>query len=166
LCLNEYIGYYHSYISRVHDNDLVTALENGEKTLIDFLNTIPEPKLDYKYQEDKWSVKEVIIHMLDVERIFAYRALRFSRNDQTPLPGFDENDYIPYVEAPARSLSSLIEEYKALRKSTIELFKNMSADMGRRTGIANGKEISVRALGFIIPGHELHHIEIIKERYL
>ena len=103
---------------------------------------------------------------MDAERIFTYRALRFSRNDRTALSGFDENEYVPESNASTRSLQSLIDEYSALRQSTIELFRNITDEMSLRTGIANGKEISVRALGYVIPGHEIHHEGVIKERYL
>ena len=162
----EYAPFYENYISKVNNNDLIDALEKGKTEAIKFINSIPENKLDYCYQEGKWSIREIIVHLMDVERIFTYRALRFSRNDRTALAGFDEEEYVPESNASARSLQSLISEYNALRGSTIEFFKNITPEMSLRTGIANGKEISVRALGFIIPGHEIHHMNVIKERYL
>ena len=162
----EYAPYYETYISKVNINDLIDALEKGQTEVIKFIQTIPLDKLDYRYQEGKWSIKEIIVHLMDVERIFTYRALRFSRNDQTALAGFDEEEYVPESNASDRSLQSLSDEYIALRRSTIEFFKNITPEMSLRMGIANGKEISVRALGYIIPGHEIHHINVIKERYL
>ena len=163
---DEYAPHYETYISKVQTDDLIGALENGRTELISFLRSIPAEKLEYRYQENKWTIKEIIIHLMDAERIFTYRALRFSRNDRTALSGFDENEYVPESNASTRSLQSLIDEYSALRQSTIELFRNITDEMSLRTGIANGKEISVRALGYVIPGHEIHHEGVIKERYL
>lgn len=163
----EYPSYYHTYISKVDATyDLISALERGEMEFLSFINTISADKLEYRYQEGKWTIKEIIIHLMDAERIFAYRALRFSRGDGTNLAGFDENEYVPNSGASERSLQSLIEEYKALRQSTLEFFRNLTPEMSVRTGIANGREISVRSLGYIIPGHEIHHMNVIKERYL
>ena len=162
----EYSPYYHTYINNVKSDDLIESLEKGSENFINFMNSISTEKFDYRYQEDKWTVKEIIMHHMEVERIFTCRALRFSRNDKTALPGFDENEYIPESHASERSVESLLKEYIALRQSTIEFFKNITVEMSLRLGIANGKEISVRALGFVITGHELHHIAIIKERYL
>jgi uncharacterized damage-inducible protein DinB len=163
---DEYAPHYETYISKVQTDDLIGALENGRSELISFIRSIPAEKLEYRYQEGKWTIKEIIIHLMDAERIFTYRVLRFSRNDRTALSGFDENEYVPESNASARSLQSLIDEYSALRQSTIELFRNITDEMSLRTGIANGKEISVRALGYVIPGHEIHHAGVIKERYL
>lgn len=163
----EYPPYYHTYISKVStSDDLIYTLQDGRNSFITFIKTVPTEKLEYRYQEGKWTIKEIIIHLMDAERIFTYRALRFSRGDSTNLAGFDENEYVPNSDAASRSLQSLIDEYIALRNSTIEFFKNLSPEMALRTGIANGREISVRALGYIIPGHEIHHLGVIKERYL
>ena len=163
---NEYAPYYQTYISKVNTDDLIGALKNGEKELVQLMQSLSEEKLNYRYAEGKWTIKEIIIHLMDVERVFTCRALRFSRNDKTPLPGFDEDEYRPASNASQRSLQSLLDEYHALRRSTIEFYRNVTPEMSLRTGIANGKEISVRALGFIIPGHEGHHLGVIKERYL
>ena len=163
----EYPSYYHTYINKVsNDVDLMAALKNGGSEFLAFINSIEASKLEYRYKEGKWTIKEIIIHLMDAERIFAYRALRFSRGDGTNLAGFDENEYVPNSGASERSLQSLIDEYKALRQSTIEFFRNLTLEMSLRTGIANGREISVRSLGYIIPGHEIHHMNVIKERYL
>lgn len=162
----EYPSYYHTYIGKVDSDDLIASLENGKDHFIAFMSSVPAAKLDYQYQEGKWTIKEIIIHLMDAERIFVYRALRFSRGDGTNLPGFDENEYVPNSGASERSLQTLLDEYLSLRESTIQFFKNLSPEMAVRTGIANGQEISVRALGYIIPGHEIHHLGVIKERYL
>ncbi|MCW3125317.1 MAG: damage-inducible protein DinB [Bacteroidetes bacterium] len=162
----EYPSYYHTYIGKVTTDDLISSLETGRTNFLSFMALVPADKLEYRYQEGKWTIKELIIHLMDAERIFTYRALRFSRGDSTGLAGFDENEYVPNSAASERSLQSLLHEYVALRQSTIEFFKNLSPEMTRRTGIANGQEISVRSLGYIIPGHEIHHLAVIKERYL
>ena len=164
---SEYPSYYHTYISKVGDDvNLIAALETGGIKFLSFINSIDSDKLEYRYQEGKWTIKEIIIHLMDAERIFTYRALRFSRGDGTNLAGFDENEYVPNSGASDRSLQSLVEEYQALRQSTIAFFLNLTSEMSVRTGIANGREISVRSLGYIIPGHEIHHMNVIKERYL
>lgn len=163
---DEYAPHYATYISKVNTDDLLAALDHERNEVIVFLKSIPAEKLDYRYQEGKWSIKEIVIHLMDAERIFMYRALRFSRNDRTAVSGFDENEYVPESNASARSLKSLIDEYNAQRQSTIEFFKNITIEMSLRRGIANGKEISVRALGYAIPGHEIHHMGVIRERYL
>jgi uncharacterized damage-inducible protein DinB len=163
---DEYAPYYHTYISQIQSNNLIEALKNAKGSIVSFLQSIPLDKLDYRYQADKWSIKEIIIHLMDAERIFMYRALRFARNDSTSVSGFDENDYAAESNAADRSLQSLLDEYTAVRHSTIEFFKNIPANITLRSGIANGKQISVRALGFVIAGHELHHMAVIRERYL
>jgi uncharacterized damage-inducible protein DinB len=162
----EYAPHYDTYIKLVNSDDIIQTMEDSLSDMIDLLKSIPESRLEYRYEEGKWTIKEILIHLMDAERIFTYRALRFSRNDQTPTAGFDENEYVSESNATARSLQSLIDEYMALRRSTIEFFKNINTEMSRRWGIANGKDISVRALAFIIPGHEMHHSNVIKERYL
>lgn len=163
---DEYAHHYEQYIKKVREHKLIDLLKKGAEDIIEMLSTVAEEKLDYRYLEGKWSIKELIVHLMDAERIFMYRALRFSRNDDTPLQGFDENEYIPESGAELRSRESLLSEYIAIRKATIEFFKNITLAMSERRGIANGKEISVRALGYIIPGHEQHHLEVIKEKYL
>lgn len=162
----EYGPNYSGYIDKVEGDDLIAALESGSANLLNFARSIPADKLDYRYQEGKWTIKEIFIHQMDVERIFTYRALRFSRNDNTALSGFDDDDYVSESNASERTLEGILDEYTALRRSTVEFFKNITDEMSRRKGIANGKEISVRALGYIIPGHEIHHIDVIRTRYL
>jgi hypothetical protein len=163
---SEYAPHYHTYISKVSSNDLVQALSAGCENVSAFLKSIPGDKYGYRYAEGKWTIREVIAHIIDGERVFAYRALVFARNDKNALPGFDENEYVPESNAENRSMESLIDEYMHLRKANIHLFESFTDEMAQRKGVASGKEISVRALGYTMAGHEIHHIGVIKERYL
>jgi uncharacterized damage-inducible protein DinB len=122
--------------------------------------------MNYKYADNKWTIKDMLLHIVDAERVFAYRALRFARADNTNLPGFEHNDYVDRSNANYRSKSSLLNEYNAQRASTIQLFTNFTEEMLLQTGIASGNPMSVRALGFVIAGHEIHHCHIIKKHYL
>jgi DinB superfamily len=127
---------------------------------------VSEQQAMYRYAADKWSLKEVIQHMIDCERIFAYRALRFARRDTTPLPGFEENDYAPVSGADARSLQDLMAEHDLVRTSSITLFRSFPPEALALTGTANGRQITVRAIGWVIAGHADHHRNVIEERYL
>jgi hypothetical protein len=127
---------------------------------------VPEEKLSYRYAEGKWTIKEIMAHLIDDERIYAYRALRFARNDQTELPGFDQDDYAIESAANERSLDDLLEEFAAVRRSTIALFNSFDERVWTRSGVASGNVMSVRAAAYHIAGHELRHLNIIKERYL
>lgn len=151
---------------QVHSLDMLEALEQSGKQLTVLLNTVPEDMGEYRYEKGKWSIKELICHMMDAERIFAYRALRFARNDSTELAAFEENDYAPQANAHARTLKQLISEAGTLRKTTIDLFSSFTSEMLQRKGTANKNEVSVVNLGYIIAGHETHHCNILKERYL
>lgn len=162
----EYPPYFDTYLKAVPENDLLAALEQSKTTMLQLLNSIPHAKGDYSYAEGKWTVKEVLIHVLDSERIFNYRALCFARNDKTELPGFDEDAYTPNSGADGRSLVSIANEFEAVRASTIALFNSFTDEMMQRRGLANRNAVSVRALGFIIAGHANHHVKVIKERYL
>ena len=130
------------------------------------MKSIANDKLEYRYDKGKWTIKEVIQHLMDAERIFAYRALRIARQDQTPLPGFEQNDYVQPSQANERSLDDLINEFKAIRASTVALFNSFTDKMLLAKGTASNSPVSVRAIGFIIMGHEIHHCQVIKERYL
>jgi len=163
---SEYPEYYDSYIKKVSHTTLEEALSNSGKDLLSFMQNIPQEKLGHRYAEGKWSVKEVLLHIIDAERIFAYRALRFARNDKSDLPGFDENKYVPESGADNRSIDSLIEEYTAVHKASTTLFNSFTNEMIGRSGTANGKQITVRAIGFVIAGHSVHHLQVLKERYL
>lgn len=163
---DEFASFYKPYIEKVGNDDLITILNKSGEDLIFFFNSIPAEKLEYSYAEGKWTIKEVLLHIIDAERIFCYRALRFARNDKTSLQGFDENTYVPESCANSRTIGSLIDEYRKQRASTLVLFSSFSEDVMKRKGIANENYMSVRALGFVICGHEKHHCEVIKERYL
>ena len=146
--------------------DIVAGLKTQEEEVVSFLKNIPLEKQDFRYAEGKWTIKDLILHMIDVERIFSYRALRISRNDTTALPGFEENDYVVHANANKRSFESLIEEYISVRKATISLFSSFTEEQYMRIGVASNNAVSVRALGYIILGHEKHHILVVEERYL
>ncbi|MCL9804269.1 DinB family protein [Flavobacterium amniphilum] len=163
----EFPDYYIPYINAVKSLDIVDGLEDNMNDFIDFIeNTVHENKYEYRYQPEKWTIKDIVLHIIDAERIFAYRALRMARFDRTPLAGFEENDYVPVAEANKRSMTDLLHEFAMVRKSTICLFQSMSEEMLLNKGIASGKEISVRSIGYIITGHCIHHQNVIKERYL
>lgn len=166
ISLNEYNPFYQTYINKAQNVDLKNGLRQNFESVIEFLNAIPEDKLEYRYADGKWTIKEVIHHLIDAERIFAYRALRIARQDQTPLPGFEENDYVPASFANDRSKAELLADYKAVRQATVSLFDSFTDAMLLQIGIASNSPISVRALGFITIGHENHHCQVIKERYL
>lgn len=158
--------FYKNYVKQIDESDLLQALRiSGHRTL-ELVHAIPEEKFDYRYAPEKWSIRELLCHMIDAERIFAYRALRFARNDKTPLSGWDENEYAPQANASGRSKSSIAQEMAHVRMSTLDLFESFTPEMLVRKGIANKNELSVVALGFIIAGHETHHCQVIKERYL
>jgi hypothetical protein len=159
-------AYFQKYVELVKDMDLIDALRYAEEQVQQILAEIPEDKGTYRYAEGKWTIKEVLNHIMDVERVFAYRALRFSRNDQTPLPPFEENDYAPQANAHGRSIADLKSEIRRLRETTIDLFTSFAPEMLRREGTASNKRISVLNLGYITAGHDLHHVNILRERYL
>lgn len=163
--VDEFPLFYKGYVDTVGDN-VLQELENQIEIFSRFLSSISEEKANSAYAEGKWTVKEVLGHILDTERIMAYRALRFARQDTTALPGFDENDYVKNAHFADRSLESLVEEFIVLRKSTLFLIKSFNEDELNRSGISNEKPISVRALIYIIAGHVNHHHRILKERYL
>ncbi|NKI32217.1 DinB family protein [Croceivirga thetidis] len=162
----EYNPYYKGYIAAAGDGNLLDLLKEGVASFIDFIESIPEDRLNYRYQDSKWTVAEVLVHLFDAERVFQYRALRFARNDNTPLTGFEQDDYVPASEASKRSKASLISEYQSIRESTLTLFETFDSEKLKRSGQASGSNMSVRALGFVIVGHQNHHQQILKERYL
>ncbi len=163
----EYAAYFAPYIQSVSDEyKLIEELEISVHRLIKFVQNIPMDKFDYRYAEDKWTIKDILQHLIDAERIFAYRALRFSRNDTTPLASFDENEYVVEANANRRSIQELLMELAVVRQSTLSLFKTFSEQELLRTGIASKNPMSVRALGFVIIGHQNHHQRIFEVRYL
>lgn len=163
--LDEYSPFHNNYISKVGDDDIVNTLSELTNSTYSFLNTIPATKADYAYAEGKWTIKEVIGHMIDAERTFAYRILAFSRG-QRELPGFEEDEYVAKSTYKNRTIVDLIQEFKSVREANLFLFRSLTPQQFLATGIANGNIISVRALLYIAAGHEMHHINLIKERYL
>lgn len=163
---NEYSIFNATYVKGAGNGDLYEDLEISLHDFIRFVQDIPMDKFDFRYAEGKWTIKEIIQHIIDAERVFAYRALRISRNDKTPLSGFDENDYALNTNANDRHLQSLLTELSIVRQSTLALFKSFSEEQLKRIGTASNHEISVRAIGFIIIGHQKHHQKIFQERYL
>jgi hypothetical protein len=163
---SEFAPAYANYIRQVPDGDLLATLERQLQDTRAALAGLTESQADFAYAPGKWTIKEVLGHVTDGERVFAYRALCFARGDSTPLPGFDEQAWTPASGASSRTLADLLEELAAVRDSTLALLSHLPADAPLRRGTANGNEISVRALAWIIAGHERHHLRILRERYL
>jgi uncharacterized damage-inducible protein DinB len=161
-----YGEFYKNYIELVPKSDLFDALKASAKISSQFWNSIPEETSNYRYAEGKWSIKELLQHIIDTERIFSYRALAFARGEKVALPGYDENQYADNCLADSRSLREMIDEFVLVRKSTIALFKSFDESVLDYIGKASGFNLSVRAAGFIIVGHEIHHMNVMKERYL
>lgn len=157
---------YKNYVKQVEESDLLQALRISGHRALELVHAIPENKIDFRYADGKWSIREVLCHMIDAERIFTYRALRFARNDQTPLPGFEENDYAIQANASGRSIQKITAEMAHLRSATIDLFEGFAPEMLTRKGKASNNEVSVAVWAFIIAGHETHHCNVLKERYL
>jgi hypothetical protein len=162
----EFLPYYERYIELVGSGDVIATLTRQMAETQALLRSLPAGVSTYRYAPDKWSVYEVIGHLIDSERIFTSRALRFARNDPTPLPGFEQDDYVTNSSFDSYPLSELASELKSVRESTVFLFTHLQEDAWMRRGIANGAEVSVRALAYIIAGHELHHREVLRARYL
>jgi len=163
----EYAPYTIMYMSLLPDDGSVLVhMKDNYTVMKNFILSLPESKLMYRYAVGKWTIKETLVHITDTERIFAYRALRFARNDTTALPGYEQNDYVPYSRANERSLTDIFQEYGAVREATLSLFESFNEEDLLRKGIANGNPASVRALAYQIAGHEMHHMKIIKERYM
>lgn len=163
---DEYAAFYSGYIARVPEVDIVETLRSQIGVTTAYLRSLPESMGDHSYAPGKWSIREVIGHMSDAERVFAYRALRFSRGDSTPVPGFDENAYVAGSSFGRRTLEDLISEFEHLRQATVALIGALDEETISLRGVANGTGVSVRALAFILAGHEAHHVEILRTRYL
>jgi hypothetical protein len=166
----EYAPYYDRYISLVQGNDqgngILATLDQQRRQTVLLLSGRTEADGDLRYAPEKWSLKEVLGHLNDTERIMSYRALRIARNDATPIEGFEQDDYVrngPFVRRP---LADLIEDYIAVRRATVSLFRNLDEAAWTRRGVANKNEVTVRALAYIIAGHELHHRRMLEEKYL
>jgi len=163
---NEYAPYYERYVSLVGGDDIEQILAAQGPESINLFSRFSEEKGDFRYAPGKWSVKEVIGHLTDSERVFAYRALRIARADQTPIEGFEQDDYVRNGPFGQISVAALIEEFAHVRSATTSLFRNLTGDEWSRRGVANKLEVTVRGLAYIIAGHELHHRKILEERYL
>ena len=162
----EYAPYYGRYITLVPDGPIVEVLRDQIKETLHLLRALPESRGEHRYGPDKWSIKELVGHVIDGERVFAYRALRFGRNDPTELPGFDENLYAPAGGFGARTLASLVDELETVRRATVYLFEGFPPEAWSRRGVASENPVTVRGLAYIIAGHERHHRSILAERYL
>jgi uncharacterized damage-inducible protein DinB len=158
--------FYHKYIQQVNAANLEEAFALHQQVLPELLQNLPQEKWDYKYADGKWSVKEMVQHIIDAERIFCYRALAFARKDSNALPGFDEDSYAVTSKAERRAATGLIEELRTVQKSSALLFSSFDDEQLERSGVANGNPTYVKGIGFILVGHALHHMNILKERYL
>ncbi len=159
-------AYQKSYIDYVPGGDLVRILEQNMEASIQLAKNIPKEKLSYRYAEGKWSIPEIFVHISDCERIFSYRILRISRGDKTPLAGFEQDEYAKEANVNERNFEDILEEFIAVRRATISLLKSFNNNLIERTGIANNTEISVLKIAYMLAGHEMHHIKVMKEKYL
>lgn len=162
----EHSGFLSNYVQQAKTDDLIEGLTASYVFITGMVQGLTDEQLLYRYAPGKWSIREVMVHMVDTERIFSYRALRFARQDKTELPGFDQDQYVLPAKADSRDINSIIAEYTSLRTATIELFKSFDEEALQQKGVASGLGVSVRALGYVILGHEVHHQKIIRERYL
>ena len=163
---SEYDTFYAGYISCVTESDVLSVLHRQQAEIPEMLKELSEEDFDRRYDSRKWSLKEVIGHLIDTERLFSFRALCIARGETQSLPGFDQDDYVKAGLFETRTSKSLLAEYGAVRESSIQLFENLDPTAWSRTGLANQVTFSVRAIAFIIAGHEAHHIEVVKNRYL
>ena len=163
----KYNSFYQTYIDKVDISTSITEnLQNSLNAVFNILGNISNEQANYSYAEGKWTIKEIVQHLIDTERVFSYRALAISRQDQNNLPGFNENKYVWFSNAQNISLTDLLKEFSLIRKANIAMFKGFSNEMLENTGIANNHKISVNAIGYIMSGHVLHHLNVVKERYL
>lgn len=163
---DEHAPYYGKYVALVPEGDLLEILADQCKESWALITGISESKGDHAYAEGKWTIREVVAHIIDTERIFAYRALRIARGDTTPLPGFDENRYAPESLAAGRTLTDLAEEFALVRRSNLALLKSLTPAVAARQGVASNTPVSVRAIAWIMAGHLVHHLGILRGRYL
>lgn len=163
---NQYPDYYQKYTNIVPDGDILEILKSNKEKIISLLSGLTDKQAEYRYAEGKWSIKELLGHLTDTERIFAYRALRMARNDKTNIPQYDHDAYVAEAKFDNQKIADIIEHYNTVRQASISLFKSFDEDVWERIGSSGGKEFIVKCFPFIIAGHELHHLGIIKERYL
>ncbi|HRN42866.1 MAG TPA: DinB family protein [Vicingus sp.] len=162
---HNFAEYFNNYINLVEEEDLQKALKKSFKEVKYFVKNLTEEQGNFAYAKKKWTVKELLVHVMDTERIFCERALRFARNDDKELPGFDHDIFVKNSAANQRTLKDILKEYKVIRKSTLALFKSFTPEMLEKGGIANGNKMTVLSIGFIISGHELHHLNILRKNY-
>jgi hypothetical protein len=162
----EYNDYYGRYVDMVPEGHVEEFLARQLEETRRFLTSIAEDRGDYRYGPDKWTVKEVIGHIADTERVMSYRLLRIARGDQTPLPGFNQDDFVQAASVQSCTLSACIEDYAAVRRATLTLMNGLSEEAWTRTGSASNSGVSARALAYIIAGHELHHLKVLRDKYL
>ncbi|MCG2616640.1 DinB family protein [Terrimonas sp. NA20] len=157
--------WYHNYIRQIPDTDISSAFNNNDYNLTGYFSAIPAEKHDYRYAEGKWTIREVLQHIIDAERIFVYRALRFARKDSIPLPGFDENMYADNSRAQSRKWDDLVTEFDLTRRSSALFFLSLDEEQLDANGVSSGSPTYVKALGYITLGHAMHHKRILEERY-
>lgn len=159
-------AYQKSYVDKVPVGNLPDILHlHGEKTL-ELLHNLTETERKYLYSDGKWSIAQVLVHIIDTERIFTYRALRIARGDKTPLPAFEENNYVQNCNANERSFEEILEEYDCVRKATVSLLKSFTNEMLQNSGVSNNMNVTVNAIAYMLAGHDIHHVEVLKERYI
>jgi uncharacterized damage-inducible protein DinB len=163
---NEYAEYYDKYVSIVPEGDVVRTLSAQLDETLELVRSIPEERGGHRYGPDKWSIRELLSHVVDTERIFAYRALRIARGDETPLSGFEQDIYVPASGAEARTLASFADELEHVRRANILMFETLPAEAWERRGTASDYPVTVRALAWILAGHERHHVNILRQRYI
>jgi len=163
---HNFAEYFKYYIDLVEDNNLIDAIEKNTTEFQVFFDLLIEDQANYRYAADKWSIKELLVHLIDTERVFCYRALSFARFDKTDLLGFDHDQFVANSDADNRTLCDISKEFFAVRNATLHLFKNLTPKMLQQEGSANGNNITTSAVGYLIVGHAKHHINIIEERYL
>lgn len=164
--MDEFNPYYNTYVSKIAGDSVVEVLDAQAGELRSIISPLPEEKGTYAYDPGKWTIKELLSHLIDGERIFAYRILRISRGDQTPIEGFEQDDYITASNANGRSFAELLDEFELQRRSNMLMIRNIGEAASQRVGTASGSTVSVRALVYILAGHVTHHLQILGERYL
>ena len=163
---SEYASYYESYVSQVPEGDILAVMRSESERMAELLSALSPEQADHRYEEGKWSIKEVVGHIIDTERMFGYRAHCFAREDPAQLPGFEQDDYARSSNAGSRFMEELVDELRAVRQSNLAFFHGLDDAMWSRRGMGSGCEFTVRALAYIIVGHEIHHRSMIEERYL
>ncbi len=161
----EYGEFHVGYVGEVPEGDIVETLEREGERAVGLWRSVPEAKTSFAYVPGKWTIAEVVAHVNDSERVFAYRALRFGRGDPTPLASFDQEAWLPHAHAGERRFADLIDEFRAVRGATLHLFRSFAPEEWLSSGEASGIQVTVRALGWIVAGHELHHRRVLRERY-